>query len=165
MAYRIVDERLGAQPISDTSTTARHALGTMVRAVDDSFGEGVFLYLKGADGTAVGSLLTYDQTFSTTTLTVNDSRGIAAVAMASTSASEYGWYQVRGAAVVRSSDAAAGNPAYFVGDGDPGAVSALPTANTLVDGMVFTSATGIPTNGFAIAEVAFPVLSGNSGLV
>ena len=34
MAYRIVDDIIGSQPIANTETTALHPLGTIVRAVD-----------------------------------------------------------------------------------------------------------------------------------
>ena len=163
MAYRIVDERLGAQPIADTSTTPRHALGTMVRAVDDTYGESVFIYLKGVFGTVPRALVTFDQKTGNTTLTVTDAIGVAAIAMAATGASEYGWYQVRGSAEVLSSDAVAGTVAYYVGDGGPGEVTSTPASGTLVDGMVFATATGTPSVNFAVAELAFPCISGNSG--
>ena len=55
MAYTIVDPILGAQPISETSTTKRHPLGTVVRATDETLGEGAFIYAK-----ASAAILQYD---------------------------------------------------------------------------------------------------------
>ena len=54
MAFKITENSLGWQPIANTSTTQRHALGTIVRAEDPTFGEGEFIYLKGVVSTVVG---------------------------------------------------------------------------------------------------------------
>jgi hypothetical protein len=50
---------IGGQAISDTSTTAKHPLGTIVQAKDlasTDYGVGEFIYLKGVASTAAGSL-------------------------------------------------------------------------------------------------------------
>ena len=91
----------GAQPIATTSTAAAHALGTIVRATDPTYGEGEFIYLLGVGSTAVGSIVTYDPTTYLTTLSAvggNIPRAVA-VAMSANVASQYGWYQISGQAV------------------------------------------------------------------
>lgn len=91
----------GAQPIANTSTTAAHALGTIVRATDPTYGEGEFIYLLGVASTTVGSIVTYDPTTYLTTLSAvggNIPRAVA-VAMSANVASQYGWYQISGQAV------------------------------------------------------------------
>lgn len=91
----------GAQPIANTSTTAAHALGTIVRATDPTYGEGEFIYLLGVASTAVGSIVTYDATTYLTVLSAvgeNIPRAVA-VAMSANVASQYGWYQISGQAV------------------------------------------------------------------
>lgn len=103
MAYTITDQRIGYQPIADNSTTQNHPLGTIVRAVDPTYGEGEFIYLLGVASTAVGSVVTYDASTYQTVLSAvggNIPRPIA-IAMAATVASEYGWYQISGVAVVK----------------------------------------------------------------
>lgn len=100
MAYA-VSSLAGAQPVANTSTTAAHALGTIIRAADPTYGEGEFIYLLGVASTVVGSIVTYDPTTYLTTLSAvggNIPRAVA-VSMSANVASQYGWYQISGQAV------------------------------------------------------------------
>ena len=102
MAYIISTPLVGAQPIAVTSTTALHPIGTIVRAVDPTYGEGEFIYLTGVASTAVGSIVTYNTSSGTTALApvgTNKPQPVA-VAMSANVASQYGWYQIAGIAVV-----------------------------------------------------------------
>jgi hypothetical protein len=103
MVYRVTDGRIGTQAIADTSTTQQHPLGTIVRAVDGTYGEGEFIYLLGVASTVVGSLVEYNTTTWQTALSANTAAkvGPVAVAMSANVASQYGWYQVSGLAVVK----------------------------------------------------------------
>ena len=103
MAYQSIEPRIVEQSIASTSSTAKHPLGTRIRAVDATYGEGEFIYLKGVNSTVVGSLVTYDNVTGSTTLAVNTANaGVPlAVAMSACTADLYGWYQVRGAAVIK----------------------------------------------------------------
>jgi hypothetical protein len=103
MAYLITDHVIGSQPIADTSTTKNHALGTIVRAKDPTYGEGEFIYLLGVDSTVVGSVVRYNATTHQTTLAVNTAVQVTpvAVAMSANVASSYGWYQIAGLAVIK----------------------------------------------------------------
>jgi hypothetical protein len=101
MAYRFTETLLGAQPIADTETTqnAAHPIGTIVRAVDPTYGPGEFIYLKGVASTVVGSwVLINADDWTTSLLTAND-RGPVGVAMSANVANQYGWYQITGKAV------------------------------------------------------------------
>lgn len=94
---------VGAQPILDTSTTQNHPLGTKAVATDPTYGQGEFIYLKGIGSTVIGSLVTFDTTTLVTELSANTA-GIGAayaVAMSANVASQYGWYQVRGLAIIK----------------------------------------------------------------
>ena len=92
------------QAIDENSTTQNHPLGTIVRAKDiatTALGEGEFIYLQGIGSTTVGALVTYN--VSHVTALATSAVGISnphAVAMAATVASEYGWYQISGLAVM-----------------------------------------------------------------
>ena len=55
MAYNITTALAGFQGIELTDTTQNHALGTIVTAVDPTYGAGEFIYLKGVASTVVGS--------------------------------------------------------------------------------------------------------------
>lgn len=103
MTYRITEERAGWQAIADTSTTQKHPIGTIVRAVSDTYGVGEFIYLLGVANTAVGSLVTYNTSSGTTALAAvgaNKAQPIA-VAMSANVASQWGWYQIAGIAVMK----------------------------------------------------------------
>ena len=101
MSYIITDTVAGTQGIATNSTTQSHPLGTIVRAKDPTYGEGEFIYLKGVGSTTVGALVTYNVGYQTALAT--SAVGTAnphAVAMSACVASEYGWYQISGLAVV-----------------------------------------------------------------
>jgi hypothetical protein len=100
----------GMQPIANTETTQKHTLGTIVRGVDPTFGEGEFIYLLGVASTEVGSLAIYNATtFQTTLLTVTNGKNKGApvaVAMSANVAAQYGWYQIGGNAVIKKTGVA-----------------------------------------------------------
>lgn len=101
MTFRPVNTTIGVQPIADTSTTKNHPLGTIIRAVDPTLGEGEFIYLQGIGSTVVGSIVNYDDNFVTAldTAAVSGPSRPLAVAMSANVASQYGWYQISGLAV------------------------------------------------------------------
>lgn len=103
MAYQPIESYVVEQAIADTSTTLKHPLGTIVKAVDSTYGMGEFIYLLGVASTVVGSIVTYDPSTYLTTLSAvggNIPRPIA-VAMSANVASQYGWYQISGVAVCK----------------------------------------------------------------
>lgn len=102
MAYTLNDVVIGAQPITETSTTAKHGLGKIVTGVDPTYGTGEFIYLLGVASTVAGSVVTYDAQTHLTVLSAvggNIPRPIA-IAMSANVASQYGWYQISGVATV-----------------------------------------------------------------
>lgn len=166
MAYSINSLNLGWQPISDTTAastatnpTRQHPLGTIIRALDPVYGEGEFVYLAGVASTAVGDLVVYDQRAGTTTRTVAGSRGPCAVAMSANLANQFGWYQVSGAAVVKSATAAANASVYVTATA--GTVDDAVVATDKVDGARYKTADGTPTAGFAVLQLSRPSLNGN----
>ncbi|MBM3491277.1 MAG: hypothetical protein FJX68_12680 [Alphaproteobacteria bacterium] len=127
MTFRITDERAGSQPIANVSTTQLHPFGTIVRAVDDDYGEGEFIYLKGVANTVVGSWATYNVDDWTTTLLAANAIGPVAIAMSATDATtDYGWYQISGKAV----------GLCLTGFADDGLVFATATAGAIDDASV-----------------------------
>lgn len=159
MAYSWTDTIVGLPPVTDTDTTQKVAIGTRAKAFDPTYGEGEFIYLKGVANTIVGSVVAYDEYANTTTLTLAATRGPVAVAMSANVASQYGWYQVRGAAVVATAAAVvAGTPAYTTATA--GKVDDAVVAGSGIDGMVFKTADGTPSAGLAVAQIAEPSASG-----
>ena len=109
MAYT-VSTLAGAQPIANTETTQKHPLGTIVRGIDPTYGEGEFIYLLGVGSTEVGSVVKYNTTtWLTALITVANgkNKGVPiAVAMSANVASQYGWYQISGNAVIKKTGVA-----------------------------------------------------------
>lgn len=159
MTFVSVETRAGVQAIADTSTVQNHALGTIVRAVDETYGEGEFVYLKGVGSTVVGSVVIFDQKLATTTLSVAGSRGPAAVAMSANVANQFGWYQVSGSAVVKAGTVVANASPYVTATA--GTIDDAVVATDKIDGARFKTADGTPAAGFAVLQLARPSLNGN----
>ena len=106
MAYgHISPSKVGAQPFAETSSVAKHPLGTLAEGFDSTYGTGEFIYLLGVASTVVGSPVTFDaSTFQTTLAAVgtNLPRRVA-FAMSANVAASYGWYQIGGMAVASKS--------------------------------------------------------------
>lgn len=98
-----IDYQIGTQPITDTSTTAAHELGRLVRARHETYGMGEFIYLLGVASTVVGSVVKYNATTFQTALITNIAVQVVplAVAMSANVAAQYGWYQIEGLAVIK----------------------------------------------------------------
>ena len=156
MAYTIQENALPGQPIGDTSTLQRHAPGTIVRAKDPLLGAGEFIYLKGVGATALGSVVLYNpDDYSTSLLAANDI-GPVAVAMSANIASQYGWYQVSGKAVVKAATVADNANVYATAT--PGTVDDAVVAGDRVKNAKFASADGTPSAGLAECEIWRPFM-------
>jgi hypothetical protein len=110
MTYSVKEAFIVEQAIADTSTTQKHHLGKIVRAYDSTYGEGEFIYLLGVASTVVGSLVRWNATtYQTALLTVANgkNKGVpVGVAMSANVASQYGWYQISGNAVIKKTTVA-----------------------------------------------------------
>lgn len=159
MAYIIDTPVIGGQPIAVTDTTQNHPIGTIVKAKDTTYGEGEFIYLKGLASTVVGSAVIYDQYANTTTLAVAGSRGPVAIAMSINVASQYGWYQIGGSAVVKSATAVANGSVYVTATA--GTVDDAVVSGDKIDGARYKTADGTPSAGFAVLQINRPALNAN----
>lgn len=153
MTYHPTDQLVGYQPIADVSTTQKHPLGTIVRAIDQDVGMGEFIYLKGVAHCEVGSWLHYNADDFSTTKAVADGVGPLAIAVGSLVADTYGWCQIGGKASGLASTSFADNGNCYltalVGEVD----------DTVVDGDYIRNAKGastITTAGLADFEIARP---------
>lgn len=106
MAWIPVDTRLGVQPIANTATTAQHAIGTIIRAQDPTFGFGEFIYLQGSAGVVAGLVCFYTDNAAANSVKLTSTSGVVdggsdlCVAMAATTALLFGWFQITGNATV-----------------------------------------------------------------
>lgn len=159
MAYVVTEDKVIPQAIADTSSTKLVSLGTRIKAVDSTYGEGEFIYLAGVASTAIGDLVIFDQYAGTTTRAVAGSRGPAAVAMSANVASSYGWYQIAGAAVVKAGTVAANGNVYLTATA--GTIDDATVSGDKVDGARLKTADGTPSAGYAIVQISRPSLNGN----
>lgn len=155
MAFIITNPIAGTQPIATTSTVKNHPLGKIVTAVDPTYGEGEFIYLKGLDTTAVGTWATYNLDDGSTALLAANAIGPVGVSMSANVTGSYGWYQISGKAVGKA----------LTGYLDNALVWSTSTAgsvdDTVVDGdMVHlakgASAVDTPSTGLAEFEISRP---------
>lgn len=157
MSFRIKDQQVGMQAIADTSTTKQHPLGTRVKAVDDTYGEGEFIYLKGVANTAVGSWVKYNQDDHSTSLLAANDIGPVAVAMSANVADQYGWYQVYGKAVGKALTAYADNGLVYA-TATAGSIDDAVVAGDRVKNALGASAVGTPSTGLAEFEIQYPFM-------
>jgi hypothetical protein len=157
MTFRVTDPRLGTQPIAETSTTQKHALGTILHAVDPTYGEGEFIYLLGVASTAAGSWVTYNDDDGSTALLAANAIGPVAVAMSANVASQYGWYQIRGKAVGKALAAFADNGNVYA-TATAGSIDDAVVAGDRVKNAKGASAVDTPSTGLAEFEINRPFM-------
>ena len=184
MAYKINEADMAFMPIANidlgystpvnvsagTTTaipTPPLVLGQIVRASDPVYGSGEFICLQGVASTVVGSVVvwagvnsTAQQTWQTALAanTANQGQPLA-VAMAATLASQYGWYQIQGNAVMATNGTLAAGPGkvFLAGSGQ---VTSSAAAGTEVLNAINVSATGTPAAGLAIVSIDRPFAQG-----
>jgi hypothetical protein len=161
MTYKATGPWIGAQAFTDTRTTAEHILGTRVRGVSPTLGEGEFIYLKGVVSTAVGDAVVFDEAFATTRA-IETSRGQVAIAMSANVANQYGWYQVMGVATVNAATVVADAPVSLTTTA--GQLDDLTTAQYAVVNARWMSATNTPATGFAYAMITNPIAAGMTNI-
>jgi phospholipase/lecithinase/hemolysin len=161
MAYTITTPRLGLQGIALTDTTQNHALGTIVNAVDPTYGEGEFIYLKGVASTVVGSVVDYDSYLATTALApATGGVGQVAVAMSANVANQYGWYQISGNAVVKAPNAMTVGADVFMLAATPGSVDDAAVNGEQILNAKVAATTGTPSAGLAVVQISRPFHQG-----
>ena len=148
---------VGYQAIDETSTTKKHPLGTRIKAVDATYGEGEFIYLLGLAATAVGSWITFNEDDHSTALLAANAIGPVAVAMSANVAAQYGWYQVYGKAVGKALAAYADNGLVYA-TATAGSIDDAVVAGDRVKNAKGASAVDTPSTGLAEFEVQYPFM-------
>lgn len=157
MTFAIKNPIIGVQPIATTSTVKNHALGSKVRAIDPTYGEGEFVYLVGVANTAIGSWVTIQEDGFTTALLAANAIGQVAVAMSANVASQYGWYQIDGHAVGKAKASYADNALVYA-TATAGSVDDAVVAGDRVKKAQSCSAIDSPATGFAEFEINYPFM-------
>jgi len=161
MTYTIQNPLSGFQPIAVTDTVQNHPLGTVVFANDPVYGGGEFIYLKGIASTVVGSMVDYDQYLATTALSpATGGTGPVAIAMSANVANQYGWYQIKGSAVVKAPNAMVAGAEVFSLAATPGSVDDAPVNGEQILNAKVSTTTGTPSTGLAVIEINNPFHQG-----
>lgn len=168
MAYFPTSPRVGTQPIAVNETIQRHALGTRVTATDPIYGDGEFVYLKGVASTVVGSVVTYDgastgtPTYQTALVAINAANlgQPVAIAMAATVASQFGWYQIAGNAVVATNGTLVAGPGKVFTSSVAGALTSTAAAGQQILNARNDTATGTPAANQAVVQIDRPGVQG-----
>lgn len=106
MAYAIATPSLGFSLITAIDSTAKVPIGTIVRAVDPTYGSGEFIYLGGSASIVAGLVCYYGDNAAADTAKIATTSGVVdggsalCVAMAAVVAGKFGWFQISGKAVV-----------------------------------------------------------------
>ena len=160
MAYAIQTPSLGYPPIAEFIPAADDYItpppyGTIVTAVDPTYGSGEFIFLKGVASTVLGSVVVYNTDDYSTTLAVANAVGPVAVAMSICVADKAGWYQIGGKGVAKVLALFADNADCYLTATD-GSVDDSDVAGDYIRGMKGASAVGTPSAGLAEVELWRP---------
>jgi hypothetical protein len=155
MAYKIANNNLGYPRITDTDTTAKVALGTIVQAVDPTYNMGEFIYLKGLDATTAATWVTFNADDYSTTLLAANAIGPVAVAMSANVTGQYGWYQISGKAIGKALTGYLDNALVYA-TATAGSVDDAVVAGDRVKNALGASAVGTPSAGLAEFEIQRP---------
>jgi hypothetical protein len=160
VAFKPISISLGLQPIAETSAIQNHTLGMTIRAVDTTYGEAEFIYLKGVASTAAGDLVVYDSKTGATlrAVTGGTTTGPVGVAMSANTASRYGWYALSGSVPVSAATASADTYAHL--SATAGRIDDAASATERIDGMLIKAAT---SGDFATCQLSRPSVSGLGG--
>jgi hypothetical protein len=162
MAYTIRDY-VGAQPIADTSTTQLHPINTRVTGWDPTYGEGIFIYLIGVLNTVVGNLVTFNALTGQTTLAPNTANLAqpVAVAMSANGAAAYGWYQIKGAAVIKKTGVVITPDVKIYLSGTAGRVRpSAASGKNILGARTANAATIVTTTSTVVVTIEYPHAQG-----
>lgn len=142
------------QNIEDTSTTQKHDIGMRVVCKDTGStarGFGEFVYLQGVASTAAGDVVTYEVGGGTTIRAAARAEGPLAVAMSACVASNFGWYQIFGRAVVTAGTVADNAQVYLTAS-----AGSVDDAHVAGDGILGARTAGATDTGQVLVDLQYP---------
>lgn len=157
MAYIVNEARIGVQPIADKSTTQKHPLGTLVQANDPTYGDGLFMYVKGVASAESKEWVTWDQHNGAIVRSAAGAKGTVGVTVNTLTASYYGWIARKGVVTGQCLTQMADNGKVFL-TGTTGAVDDASVAGDLISGAVARAAT-VADSGNTLFELDMPFVT------
>ncbi len=151
------------QAIAEKSTTKKHDLGTIVQCKDPTYGSGEFIYLDGVASCAIRNWVTYNMDDGSTTRLAANAFGPVAIAMATLTASYYGWFQIGGKAIGSCLTQFADNGRVYI-TGTAGSVDDASVAGDYVWGAKGASTT-TADSGVADFELSRPFVADRVSII
>lgn len=165
MAYKpSANERLGLPLPGNVDTSALVPVGTIAKFVEDTLGEGEYIYLPGVAATIAGDLVEYDlapgaqATIRHSNATASNSGRPLAVASAAIVAASFGWYQISGVTTVNTLAAQAAG--VVMASATAGSVANAADAGDQILGARLSTATGVPAALKAYMTLQRPIVQG-----
>ena len=158
--YKPTETVIGTQPIAETSTTAKHPLGTILKAKDfgdNANGEGEFVYVSGVASGARGDFVTYNADDGSVTRLAANAIGPVGILMSALTAGLYGWAQISGKAVGLALAGFADNANVYA-TATAGSVDDAIVAGDRVKNCKGASALDFPETGMAEFEIHRPFM-------
>lgn len=147
---------------TDVDTVARVPVGTVIKAVDPTLGEGEFIYLPGVANCLAGCAVVYDLTpaANVVALTLSgthlNSGYPIAFAVVAVSALSFGWFQIGGVAITAGIAGGIAGKCMLTVTG--GAVDDTAIAGCQVIGARQLTAFNTPSAGFAYTQLNRPCI-------
>ena len=151
------------QAIADRSLTKKHELGLIVNCKDPTYGSGEFQYLKGAASTVPKTWVSINMDDGTVTRLAANAIGPVGIAMASITASYYGWFQRTGKALGACLTQFADNGRVYI-TGTAGSVDDASVAGDVVHNAKGASTTTVDS-GYAEFEIDRPFVEDRVSII
>jgi hypothetical protein len=165
MAYSILGPTIVPQLIADTSTVQKLPFGTIVQAVDPTYGIAQFQYVKGVTSGAAGSWVTINSDDWTTTLLAANAIAPVGVLIAALSASTiFGWVQINGKVAVGKCLTLFADNGRVYATATAGSVDDSSVAGDVVHGAKGASTT-VVSSGVAEFEIQYPFIEDRVSII
>lgn len=152
-----------AQNIDERSTTKKFVVGTEVQAKNATYGNCTFVYMGGVASCAVRNWVTLNHDDGTVTRLAANAIGPCAIAMATLTASYYGWFGITGKLLGTCLTQFADNGRVYI-TGTAGAVDDASVAGDVVWNAKGASTTTVDS-GYAEFELNRPFVADRVSII
>ena len=164
MPYKIAAQVIVAQAATESSTTQKVPLGTIVPIVDNALAvpqAGSAIYVKSSDVILRGSVVMFDLQLGTAVLgPATGGVGPVGVALANIPSGSFGWLQIDGTAAVKAPNAVAVGANVFPLAATPGSVDDAAVAGEQILNAKFSTTDPVPEVDFAWITINRPFYQG-----
>lgn len=153
---------LGAPKIDAVDDEAQYPVGTIAKFVDDTYGEGEFVYAKGVAGVTAGAACLLDLYTPVAVIADSDNDanngGMVGWAQAAIVADKYGWFQISGVVIANGIAGGAAGKCFLCATA--GAVDDTAIAGCQVLGARILTAVDTPSAGKIVVVANRPHVQG-----